>query len=81
MIRIEPLALFALIPAALNVSAAAATTTIRVPLCTGDGLVHMVTLPAGQPRLPGDERSACCTKACHSTNCRKKTLREFEPSQ
>lgn len=74
------LALVALIPAAFNLSAVAGATVL-VPLCTGDGQVHMVPLPSGQPRLPGDDKGACCVKGCHAGSCRKKSLREFEPSQ
>lgn len=79
MSRIRALAFVALIPAAFN-GAVAAAGTIMVPLCTGDGQVHMVPIPKG-PQLPGEDQGTCCVKGCHAGSCRKKTLREFEPSQ
>lgn len=77
---IRVLSIVALLPAALNLSVSAGAS-IMVPLCTGDGQVHMVPLPAGQPRLPGDDSGACCVKGCHAGSCRKKNLRDFEPAQ
>ena len=79
MNRVKVLALIALIPAAFNVTAATAGT-IMVPLCTGDGQVHMVPIP-GAPQLPGENPGSCCVKGCHAGSCRKKSQREFEPSQ
>lgn len=79
MNRIKALALIALIPAAFN-GAVASAGTIMVPLCTGDGQVHMVPIPKG-PTLPGENPGTCCVKGCHAGSCRKKSLREFEPSQ
>mgnify|MGYP000219827573 CR=1 FL=1 len=47
-------ALTALVPAALNVSTPVAGASLLVPVCTGDGLVHMVQVPVGgQQPLPG----------------------------
>jgi hypothetical protein len=37
----------ALVPAALNIAAPAAGASILVPVCTGDGQVHMMTVPVG----------------------------------
>ncbi|MFC0590464.1 hypothetical protein ACFFF7_13725 [Novosphingobium aquiterrae] len=73
------LALIALLPAALNVTAASAAPMIA--LCTGDGQVHLVPLPVGKSRLPGGDDGVCCMKGCHSGTSRKKGLREIEPSQ
>lgn len=78
--RLAHCALIAMIPAALNISAASAGT-ILVPLCMGDGQVHMVPIPANGPQLPGQEGGACCVKGCHAGNGRKKLPREIEPSQ
>ncbi|MEQ1541753.1 MAG: hypothetical protein ABL926_05810 [Novosphingobium sp.] len=78
MRRLAHIGLIALIPALLNVSAAAASP-ILMPLCTGDGVVRMVPIPGSTPRpAKGD---ACCVKGCHGGNCRKRTLKEFEASQ
>lgn len=78
MRRLAHVGLVALVPALLNVSAAAASP-ILVPLCTGDGAVQMVPLPGSAPGpAKGD---ACCVKGCHGGSSRKRTLKEFEPSQ
>lgn len=76
---VKAFALVALIPAVFNGSLASAGT-ILVPLCTGDGQVHMVPIP-GSPQLPGENPASCCVKGCHAGSCRKKSSREFEPSQ
>lgn len=81
MTLIRLVSMIALLPAALNLSVGSARATIMVPLCTGDGQVHMVPLPAGQPRLPGQDQNTCCVKGCHAGSCRKKTPRDFEPAQ
>ncbi|MBS0480883.1 MAG: hypothetical protein JSR96_01790 [Proteobacteria bacterium] len=79
--RLARFALIALVPAALNISAASGAASIMVPLCTGDGQVHMVRIPADRHPQPGQDRDGCCAKGCHAGNCRKKSLREIEPSQ
>ncbi len=71
--------LVAMLPAVFNISAASASP-IMVPLCTGDGQVHMVPIPGGDQQEPGSG-NACCVKGCHGGSCRKRTLKEFEPSQ
>lgn len=72
--------LLAMVPAALNVSAAAGAT-IRMPICTGDGQVRMVEVPAGTPTGPGDEPAQCCVKGCHGGSSRKKLAKQIDPSQ
>lgn len=62
--------LVALIPAALNVSPAAAHG-LAVPLCTGDGAARLVTVPVPSRNLPGGDQPGCCAKGCH-TGTRKK---------
>ncbi len=75
-------ALSALLPAALNVSAPAAGTSLLVPVCSGDGLTRMVQVPVqGQQQLPGGDRGSCCAKGCHSGSSRKRSLRNFAPAQ
>lgn len=71
--------LIALLPAALGVSAPAAGS-ILMPLCTGDGQVHMVPVPGSG--APGGARdNGCCIKGCHAGSSRKRIVREFEPAQ
>lgn len=75
-------ALTALVPAALNVSTPAAGASLLVPVCTGDGLVHMVQVPVGgQQPLPGGDNGSCCAKGCHSGSSRKRGQRNFAPAQ
>jgi hypothetical protein len=70
--------LVAMIPATLYAGQAAAMLT--VPICTGDGQVHSITIPM-TPSAPGKEQSPCCAKGCHSGNSRKRILQEIDPSQ
>ena len=67
------LGILALVPAAFNVSPAAARG-ILVPLCSGDGSVRSVTLPVSDGQIPGKDAPGCCAKACH-TGTRKKSQR------
>lgn len=71
--------LLALLPAALNTPASAGAS-ILMPMCTGDGQVHMVRVPLGGKPLPGSD-SGCCIKGCHAGSSRKKLLKEIEPAQ
>ena len=64
--------LMALVPAALSVAAPAAGASILVPVCTGDGQVHMMTVPVGGEQAPGQGSGACCAKGCHSGSSRKR---------
>lgn len=66
--------LLALVPAAVNASpaSAASASSIPVPLCTGDGVVRMVNIPAGQQDIPGKQVPGCCVKGCHSGGERKR---------
>jgi len=74
--------LVALLPAALNLSVPAPGSTLLVPFCTGDGLIHMVQVPVDGQQVPGKDSSAtCCAKGCHSGSSRKRQSKEFEPSQ
>lgn len=79
MKRASLFGLMALLPAALNTPAAAGAS-ILMPMCTGDGQVHMVRLPLGGKQPPGGD-SGCCIKGCHAGSNRKKLLKEIEPAQ
>lgn len=81
MNRISTFGLVALIPAALNVSAAASAATLTMPLCTGDGQVRLVEVPLEQAPGPGKNQGPCCAKGCHAGGSRKKAAKQFEPSQ
>lgn len=74
-------AMTALAPAALNISAPAAGASLLVPVCTGDGLVHMVQVPVEGQQAPGNSTGACCAKGCHSGSSRKRSLKNFAPAQ
>lgn len=77
--------LLALIPAALNTTPASAQGgMITVPICTGDGQVHLVTMPLGRsgaPAIPGSGDSGCCVKGCHGGSSRKRSSCHFDQSQ
>lgn len=76
-IRLIPLfGLVAMVPATLN-AAPVAGGTIDVPICTGDGLVHMVRVPVGQSEGQGQGQSGCCVKGCHAGGSRKRLLRKI----
>jgi hypothetical protein len=62
------LGIFAMLPAALNTSpaAAAARSSLAVPLCTGDGVARVVTVPVGSQDVPGRAVPGCCVKGCQS---------------
>ena len=68
--------LVAMIPATLN-AAPAAGATMAVPVCTGDGLVHVVRVPVGQPDGPGQGQTGCCVKGCHAGGSRKRLSRKI----
>lgn len=75
------LGLVALLPAAFNISPAAAASGLVVPLCSSDGGGRTVNLPVGNGEIPGKEQPGCCTKACH-TGCRKKgAVRQIDTGQ
>lgn len=79
MKRVSLLGLIALVPLAFNVPAAA-STTILMPMCGGDGKVRMVKIP-GKRQGPQGSENGCCIKGCHSGSNRKKLLKEIEPAQ
>ena len=79
MRRSSLLGLIAMLPAALNLSAPAAGT-ILLPICTGDGQVHLMPLPRNDGP-GGGAQNGCCIKGCHSGSNRKKIVKEFEPAQ
>lgn len=66
----RPLALVAILPAALGMALPAPVRAITVPLCTADGAARTLPLPQ-RPELPkpGDER---CLKGCHAGPSRKR---------
>ena len=69
--------LLALIPAALNVSPAAAQG-LAVPLCTGDGAPRQVTVPVPARTLPGGDQPGCCAKGCHTGSRKKGQSRQID---
>lgn len=76
-----PFALLALIPAALNTTAASASY-LTMTYCTGDGRVHTVQVPMNSQQDPANGQGQCCAKGCHSGSSRKRGCHgEFEPSQ
>lgn len=75
-----PFGLIALIPAMLNLTVAVSGGTIAVQICTGDGQVHTVQMPMGEPGK-GGEPALCCAKGCHNGNSRKRGPAKFEPAQ
>ena len=64
-------AMLALVPAAFNLAGPASGATMMMPLCSGDGVVRMVEVPLDGQSAPGQDRSGCCVKGCHS-NCSRK---------
>lgn len=66
------LGIAALLPVAFNVAPAAAANVLIVPVCTGDGQVHLMRLPGDNPPLPGKDGAGCCAKGCHSGGSRKR---------
>ena len=66
MRRITAFALLAMVPAALNVSPAAARGVLMAPICSGDGIARQVSLPIGPQDVPGKQVPGCCVKGCHS---------------
>lgn len=73
--------MIAMVPAAFNAVPASAAG-LWVPICTGDGLVHMVQVPTqGGPAAPAGEQGGCCVKGCHASGSRKRAAKNFEPSQ
>ena len=55
--------------------------SLLVPVCTGDGLVHMVQVPVDGQQAPGGSNGACCAKGCHAGSSRKRSLKNFAPAQ
>lgn len=74
------LGLCALVPAALNVTPARAGG-LAIPLCTGDGLARVVTVPVPSGEVPGGEQSGCCAKGCHTGSRKKSGSRQIDPRQ
>jgi hypothetical protein len=80
MTRVTTLfALAALVPAACN-AAPAIAASLLVPLCSGDGQVRMVEVPAGNG-APGSDQAPCCVKGCHAGSSRKRLMRSAEPEE
>lgn len=76
-LRLIPLfGLVAMVPATLN-AASVGGGSIAVPICTGDGLVHMVRVPVDQPGGQGQGQSGCCVKGCHAGGSRKRFSRKI----
>lgn len=67
---VSALALVALLPAAVNATAAGASVTLT--LCSGAGETRSLTIPLSPagPSRQGDE--GCCVKGCHSGSSRKR---------
>ena len=72
MIARADLGIAALFPAAFNVAPAAAASVLMVPVCMGDGRVHLMSLPGDGPPPPGKDGAVCCAKACHAGGSRKR---------
>jgi len=72
--------IFALIPAAFNVSPASAHG-LAVPLCTGDGAVRTITVPVPARELPGGDQPGCCAKGCHTGGRKKAQSRQIDARQ
>lgn len=73
--------LVALFPAAVN-AASVPVSGVLVPLCTGDGQVHMVRVPMRSPGAPGGKDTPCCNKGCHAGSSRKRgSSCHFDTSQ
>lgn len=64
----QVLALFALLPAALN--AAPRSLTITAVSCAGGSALITVPLKPGAPNRDGDQ--PCCAKGCHTGSSRKR---------
>ncbi len=62
----------ALIPAMLNLTVVTGGETIAVQICTGDGQVHTVQVPAGGGSGDGGSQGLCCAKGCHTGGGRKR---------
>ena len=69
--------LVALVPAAFNVGPAAAHG-VAVPLCTGDGVARVVTMPVPSQNLPGGDQPGCCAKGCHTGSRKKGQSRQID---
>jgi len=69
-------ALLAILPVALTVSPPAATTSLRIALCNGDGVIRSLVIPLPQKAPTRGNDDPCCAKACHSGGSRKKVVRE-----
>lgn len=72
MRRARIFGIMALIPVALNLAAPAQARMLSMPVCTGDGAVRMIELPA-DPANPDTQERACCVKGCHTGASRKRT--------
>lgn len=64
---IKIMAMSMLLPAALNPSLLASARGITLSLCGGGS----VTIPSGQPEIPGTNGGACCAKGCRSSDRRQ----------
>ncbi|MCK9543418.1 MAG: hypothetical protein M0R03_15465 [Novosphingobium sp.] len=65
------LGIVAMLPAALNLGATAQARTLVMPVCTGDGTVHMMRIPL-DPADPASGQTGCCVKGCHAGSSRKR---------
>ncbi len=74
------ISILALVPAAFNISPAAARGIV-VPLCGGDGLTRSVSLPVPGGELPGKEVPGCCAKVCHTGSRKKSQCSQIDTGQ
>ncbi len=71
--RLSAIALAALIPAAFNPApAAAAGSSIVVPLCDGTLSGSSISIPIRPALPPARDGQGCCAKGCHTGSSRKR---------
>lgn len=72
-------ALLAIMPAALHAAPMMASSSLLVPICSGDGQTRLVESPrdGSAPRKSGEQD---CIKGCHGGTSRKRGP-QFEPAQ
>lgn len=66
------LVLVAMVPAAVNPALLPGENGVIIALCGGDGAGPDIRIPLGPQKLPGENNSGCCAKACHSSGNRKR---------
>ncbi len=72
--------LVAMIPAALAITPAAASASLTMMICTGDGTTQTVVLPLKRsPASPSHQ--PCCAKGCHAGGSRKRSDGKFDTPQ